>query len=374
MKKIFTLLLLAVFSIWLCACGGPKEITNMPHSAIIGDTQYNGTYTGTVVEKIPNGEGTFYFSDSTATIKYSGAWEDGNPLGEGTIEFDGYVIEHNDTTYTGLYSGETKNGIPNGDGSFSFTKNDDYINYSGTWTAGCFSGNGNLETNLYVINFPDGISRQGEYKGETLDGKASGTGVFSATNDSGNHYTYTGEFENGTFNGFGIRRFDDSSFNVEEGNFENGVFSPTPIQFFKYVGTSKDEEYELTEKSATFLETHPDVFINTSIEGSNLEFEENFKYEAFAKNPSKFGDKLIKVPKLKVVQIFEHTGLGYDYTFCIAQDSSYNVYYFYMLGFADDVYEGDRITLTALPLDYFTYPNTLGQSIWAIACAAVSIT
>jgi len=132
-------------------------------------------------------------------------------------------------------------------------------------------------------------------------------------------------------------------------------------------------EYELTEKAASFLEKHPDVFVNTSTEDADVEYEENFRYEAFAKNPAKFGDKLIKVSGLNVVQIFEHSGFGYDYTFCIAQDSAYNVYYFYMLGYAEDVYEGDRITLTALPLDYFTYPNTMDQDIWAIACAAVSM-
>ena len=43
------------------------------------------------------------------------------------------------------------------------------------------------------------------------------------------------------------------------------------------------------------------------------------------------------------------------------------------MGYWDNIYEGSYVTLTALPLDYFTYPNVSGTSIWAIACAGVRI-
>ena len=64
---------------------------------------------------------------------------------------------------------------------------------------------------------------------------------------------------------------------------------------------------------------------------------------------------------------------GSDRTFCILQDSNYDVYYVNMYGFANDIYEGSWVTLTALPLDYFTYPSVSGSEVWAIACAGVKI-
>ena len=102
-------------------------------------------------------------------------------------------------------------------------------------------------------------------------------------------------------------------------------------------------------------------------------YEENFQYKAFEKNPQKYGTKLITIPSLRVVQIFEYDYWGQEHSFIIAQDGSYNVYFINIYGYWENVFEGSYIKLTALPLDYFTYPNTSGQKIWAIACAGVRI-
>ena len=110
------------------------------------------------------------------------------------------------------------------------------------------------------------------------------------------------------------------------------------------------------------------------MDDESIEFEENFKYEAFSKNSSQYGDKLIEINNLKVVQIFEYEDWGYEYTFFIAQDSQYRVYYCYKLGYADEIYEGSRVKMVALPVDYMSYKNTMGNTIYAIACAVVSIT
>ena len=95
--------------------------------------------------------------------------------------------------------------------------------------------------------------------------------------------------------------------------------------------------------------------------------------KAFAKNPGRFGSKLITVSGLKVVQIFENEYWGAEHTKIIAHDVNYNVYYVYLYGYCENVYENSYIQLTALPLDYFTYPNTSGKKIWAIACAGVMV-
>lgn len=431
MKKTIVIFLVIAMVGCLCACGGPKEVTDLQYTATIGNEEYSGVFTGTVIDKIPNGEGTFTFSgpevnltysgqwengvlvgaghleydgfafeyngetyvgsysgeavngvpngegtftssDSEANLTYSGQWESGALVGVGNLEYGSFVLEYNGETYVGSYSGETVDGVPNGAGSFNASSEEGYINYTGSWTDGVFSGDGYLESDLYVVHFLDGVDRMGEYKGDLLDGLPSGSGTFTAVNDAGVRYTYTGEWKNGLYNGFGKATFDAFS-NVHEGNFKDGEFAPTPLQFFVALGTGDDDGYEITDNAVAFLEKYPDVFINNTTENTDIEFEENFKYEAFAKNPAKFGEKLIKISGLRVVQIFEYSDWGYDYSFCIAQDSNYNVYYIYLLGYADDVYEGSRVTLTALPLAYFTYPNTAGNKIWAIACAAVSI-
>lgn len=373
MKKTVILSLVIAIVICLCACGGPKEVTDLQYTTTVGSEEYIGLFTGTVIDKIPNGDGKFVFSDSSISIAYSGRWENGVLVGVGNLEYDGFVFEYNGDGYVGSYSGEAVNGIPNGNGTVDLKSNNSYLKYSGHWENGEISGKGYLESDRYVVRFLDGVELIGEYKGDILDGLASGFGIYATVNSDGIGYTYTGEWENGLYNGTGKIEFEEPYTTIFEGNYLNGLFSPTPLQFFVALGTYKDEEYEITKNATSFLGKYPEVFNNNTIEGTDIEFEENFKYEAFAKNPEKFGEKLIKIPKLSVVQIFEYSDWGYDYTFCIAQDSSYNVYYIYMLGYADDIYEGSRMTLTALPLDYFTYPNTAGNKIWAIACAAVSM-
>lgn len=313
MKRISVFFAIIAMIVFLCACGGPKEVTDMQYTATIWGEEYSGVFTGTIVD-----------------------------------------------------------GIPNGEGIFNYTSDRGYIKYAGFWTDGAFSDKGYLESDLYVVHFLDGINRIGEYKGSLVDGLACGEGTFSALNDEGVRYSYTGEWSGGLFNGFGKTVFDDDSIMVQEGNYKDGEFTPTPAQLFSALGTGENG-YAIIPNASSLLEKFPDVFKTNSIYGTDIKIDSSFKYEAFAKNPQKFGNKLIKVYGLNVVQIFEDSLWGYDVTFCLAEDSNYNMYYIYLLGYADNVYEGSNVTLTALPLDFFTYQSVLGHEVWAIACAAVSI-
>ena len=153
----------------------------------------------------------------------------------------------------------------------------------------------------------------------------------------------------------------------------DGEFSPTPVEFFVSKGTYPDESYTITNNALTFLEKYPQIFTDNNVSNTEIEYEQNFQYKAFEKNPKKYGSKLIVVPSLRVVQIFENDYWGYEHTFIIAQDGSGNVYYVNLFGYWENIYEGSYIKLTALPLDYFTYPNVYGDKIWAIACAGVRI-
>ena len=432
MKKYIAVALCVLMVMCLAACGGPKEVTDMSYSATIGDATLNGLFTGTVEKKQPNGQGTFVFSDDSITVSYTGKWENGVPVGDGSLEYDGFKVEYCNTVYEGKYegdayagypngegnyvasnddiiftytgewkdgaiagngkldfnkmiiafdghelignySGEVNNGLPCGSGEFTTKTEELYLTYKGNWKDGVFSGSGTIDTNVYTVHFKDGIVRTGEYVGDVYNGLAEGEGTFATFNDEGTRYTYVGAWKNGLYNGYGIRHWDADDVYTQQGTFLDGEFLPTPVEFFVSKGTYPDKPYTITETALSFLEKYPDIFLENEVTNEEIEYEKNFQYKAFEKNPKKYGSKLISVPSLRVVQIFEEDYWGYEHTFIIAQNGSGDVYYINLLGYWENIYEGSYITLTALPLDYFTYPNIYGDKIWAIACAGVRI-
>lgn len=396
MKRIITGLLVCLFILSLVGCGGPKEIEGMEYTAMIGETQYKGTYSGTAVKNIPNGEGIFSAQNDFVTLSYAGTWESGVPVGTCSMILSDYTAEIAGKTYTGKYkggavdgkpegegefnfsdertrfsySGQWEKGVPHGEGAFDWSQDDDYLRYSGQWAEGSFSGEGHLEDNHYVVHFQSG-DKEGIFAGEVLDGIASGQGTFSAINSKGNEYTYEGSWLNGLWEGEGTWSFKALPYRYS-GHYEKGEFLPTPAQFFASVGSER--EYTPSSNAYAFLEKYPHIFENNSAEGEAIEFEEQFKYEAFAKNPSKYGDKLLNVNSLKVIQIEEYSDWdGKDVTWFVAEDSQHRVYYCYMFGYADNIYKDSRIKMVALPLDYMHYQNIYNNTVYAIACAVVSI-
>ena len=66
MKKIFTLALILALTLSLSACG-EKQVTDEPLSITLAEDGktilYEGTFTGTLVKKVPEGQGTFKSSE-----------------------------------------------------------------------------------------------------------------------------------------------------------------------------------------------------------------------------------------------------------------------------------------------------------------------
>ena len=432
MKKYIAVVLCVLMVMCLASCGGPKEVTDMSYSATIGDATLNGMFTGTVEKKQPNGQGTFVFSDGSITVSYTGKWENGVPVGAGSLEYDGFKVEYCGTVYEGKYEGDAFAGSPNGKGNY-VASNDDivftyvgewkdgaiagsgelefskstinfddhvltgefcggvvdglpcgtgefttkteeaYLSYNGNWKDGVFSGAGTIDTNIYTVRFTDGVVRTGKYVGDVYNGLAEGEGTFTAVNDEGTSYTYVGTWKNGLYNGQGVCHWDTDDAYTQRGNFVDGDFLPTPVEFFVSKGTYPDKPYTITDNALVFLEKYPEIFLENNVSNEEVEVEQNFQYKAFEKNPNKYGTKLITVPSLRVVQIFEEDYWGHEHTFIIAQSGSGDVYYINLFGYWENIYEGSYIKLTALPLDYFTYPNIYGDKIWAIACAGVRI-
>ena len=432
MKKYITIVLCVLMVMCLAACGGPKEVTDMSCSVTIGDATLSGLFTGTVEKKQPNGQGTFTYADDSITVSYTGKWENGIPVGDGSLKYDGFKVEYCNTVYNGKYDGNAFAGRPNGQGSFVVSDHDIvftytgewkdgiiagvgelefnklvinfdshvltgafcgdvvdglpcgngefiakteevYLIYKGNWKDGAFSGTGTIDTNINTERFTDGIARTGVYIGDVCNGLAEGEGTFNAVNSEGTPYSYVGTWKKGLYNGYGVCHWEADDVYTQKGTFVDGEFSPTPVEFFVSKGTYPDESYTITNNALTFLEKYPQIFTDNNVSNTEIEYEQNFQYKAFEKNPKKYGSKLIVVPSLRVVQIFENDYWGYEHTFIIAQDGSGNVYYVNLFGYWENIYEGSYIKLTALPLDYFTYPNVYGDKIWAIACAGVRI-
>lgn len=372
MKKYFSVFLF-VLLIWvLVACGGSREVTDWSYSVVIGDKMMDGLFTGTIENKLPNGQGVFTFSDDSIAISYTGLWENGILVGSGELVYDGYTVKHSDTIYEGRYEGEAVKGIPNGTGIFSSTDENMAFWYSGRWKNGKIIGDGEIDTDRYKVTYSDGTVRVGKYVGDVTNGKASGSGVFTTQNDENITYTHEGKWKNGLPHGYGCRKWDSPDFYVQEGNFVEGNYVPTPLEFFVARGTRKNNDYTIIDKAKVFLKNNSDLFLTNDLSLYKGDLDRNFQYKAFAKNQSQYGDKLVVVYGT-VIQIMESNSWGDEHTFCIIVDGYRNYYYVNMYGFADNVYEGNWVAMTALPLDYFTYESVSGNDVWAIACAAVSI-
>jgi len=340
----------------------------------LGDKVYIGTYSGDALAGIPAGMGTFTSGDSSDLLIYTGSWAEGVPSGQGSIEVEGLSIVYQDVTHTGKYVGDVVDGIPSGTGDFTAAGDKGQLSYSGIWESGKITGPGKMDTDCYTVHFNDGAIRTGTYSGDILAGLAEGEGSFTARNSENSLYTYTGQWKNGLFHGQGVRYFPEEDDYRFEGSFTAGDYTPNVAEFFRFYGTLPEHEYSVSSKAWSTLRAHPNVFLKNDASGTYVSIDNSFSYNAFTKNPSKYGDKLISVSSLRVVQIFEYEEYGYEYSFLIL-DRPYGdeVYYVRIFGHLDNIYEGDYVTLTALPLDYFTYPNVSGTSIWAIACAGVSI-
>ena len=177
---------------------------------VAGNYQYEGQYAG----DLPNGNGSYYCLDSTATYMYAGEWLNGKRSGYGDAIFqngDSYFGEWKDDLYNGIgryryangdvYDGEWTNNLPNGQGQYISQE----FKYGGEWLEGWIHGFGR-------IDFANGDI----YEGDFCEGKKCGYGLYQYANGN----VYEGEFYDDKINGLGVFTFADG--NWYEGEFLNG--------------------------------------------------------------------------------------------------------------------------------------------------------
>ena len=291
--------------------------------------------------------------------------------GKGKIEGLAYTLNERGRQIEGIYSGDINNSAITGSGQF--TSNDKAFIYEGGFEDGMLKGAGKLKDNAYLVNFSE-VDRVGQYEGDTIDGLADGQGTFSAVNTYNEPYTYQGGWKQGLFHGYGSRILENEALMDYTGNYIEGEYAPNAQEFFTSLGTSGSFLYTVTELADNFLSEHDQLFFEHNIDDYSSFLDEEFSFKKFEKNPAKFGDKLINLKRLQVVQISEVKYSEYlpVVTTIIASNSN-NIYWIYYIGGCDDVYAGSTIEAYLLPLGYGSYTTLLGTSRTAMAAAAAAI-
>lgn len=132
------------------------------YSGTVSDNVPNGDGTFEVGKK--NKDGYFY---------YKGEWSNGKPKGDGKVTDMEYKFdwEGTDKTYKfdGKYSGTVLNGIPNGNGTYEAGKKnkDGYFCYEGKWSNGKPEGDGTLNR---VNDYGEKYTYKGGFRNGLFDG------------------------------------------------------------------------------------------------------------------------------------------------------------------------------------------------------------
>ena len=339
------------------------SVNNYSYVLEFGDQSFSGIYNGEVASGVPSGMGT-YTTDEESGFSYSGIWNQGLLNGNGEAQRMPYKIIITSQSFEGEYTGPTVDGLPEGEGLFIFEDGDILVNYQGSWTAGAMSGDGKLTDTDFVVQFSNGDIRHGTYEGETKDGHPV-YGKYTTISGEGTKYSYTGEWENDIFNGYGEKIFENEDYIKVIGNFTNGDFDPTFGQYIKTLGTDPQMFFEISDIELTFLDEHPELFpLGEGVEIKDW-IDEELSYKKYIKSPDAYNTVFIETSRQYVVQISEaednHVESGYLTEMITVDNDTYDdVYYVFYPGRLEDVYDGDIITLVGYPVGYSSYSNVSG--------------
>ncbi|WP_026522350.1 hypothetical protein [Butyrivibrio sp. VCB2001] len=341
---------------------GEGSVDKYPCTIRIGIHNNSGVYSGKVTDARPNGEGTFVAEDGWS---YTGTFANGTVEGDGKITDYPYDLSYESKVAKGKYTGDMVNGIPSGTGQFSAETTDINIDYSGTWTDGDISGEGELKTNVYTIDFKE-VSRTGQYEGSVIDGRASGTGKFTATNDSGITYTYEGDFDKGTYNGYGVVTYDSDEVTNYRGHMTNGECTPTKSELLVYLGTVKDfMSYSVNDASIKFIDEHDNLFMVENEEALEGKINEDIILNELYKTPGEHSDEIITFKTKKIIQIRQETVFDSVVTWFIVEDTDGNRVFVLCPGELPDVNKNDKVTVYGVPINMCSYQNSFNGTVSA---------
>lgn len=218
--------------------------------------------------------------------------------------------------------------------------------------------------------------RTGKYTGEVIDGIPNGNGKFETVNPAGAKWYYEGEFKDGLFDGNGITLWESGS--VKKGEFIKNLWSPKPIELIDYLYyNSINENFAVSDKAYSFISEHANLFPSQNIDDLTEFVDESIEYRKITKDPTVFGDKIMKLKNITVAQIFVEKiedSNDVKYTYMIACDDDWNYYEIYYFGNVEDVYDGDLVsTIYAIPVNTGGYENIGGGTTNTVALLGCNI-
>ena len=270
----------------------------------------------------------------------------------------------------GTYDGESDNGVPNGQGVFQSEDELPSLRYEGKWALGKTVGGGSMIDEGYTIHFEPkkdkAYDRTGTFIGKVQDGIPKGKGSFTAQNSTGIKWVYAGEFENGTFNGYGTIVWDEKDAISQVGHYTNGLYTPTWPEAMKY--QANIDECELYKDSEDFLKKNEKIFTTETEISSSLV---NIQWDAsqFEKSPKSYSKQLINQADLIVIQNDLTEDYENDISFLILVNGEGTLFYGYMDGKCDFEQGATIESLYLLPLNNITYQNVNNEDRQAVYCA-----
>ncbi len=199
-----------------------KTSSNLKKSIIKIEYDNGEYYIGDLINDIPNGKGTMYYSNNT--IKYEGDFKKGKFEGKGKLYLENdeyYIGEFLDGIKSGKGTEYYKNGIIKYDGSFINDKYDGEGTF--IWENGQYYKGGFKEGTMFGKGIEYYECGNIKYDGNFINGVYDGDGKYIYNN--GNYYI--GEWKEGKKHGKGIKFDKDGNIN-EEGEFIQGTFIKSP--------------------------------------------------------------------------------------------------------------------------------------------------
>lgn len=123
------LILIIMCSTFLMGC--TREVEDIDLTLMLNNQEVSGTFTGTLVDKVASGDGTFKAPVDDGEWIYTGMFENNAITGNGTLENYTYKLTIPNYFFDVEYSGECLDGLPNGEGIIQGEINGISFEYNG---------------------------------------------------------------------------------------------------------------------------------------------------------------------------------------------------------------------------------------------------
>ena len=261
------------------------------------------------------------------------------------------VIANGETLPCRFTGNLTSAGKIVGEGHFEFDNEDGSV-----WTFDGTCIRDNLWTGESVLQ-PFTFTRNGaaynaKYTGSLVETVPDGYGILRAHGSDGLDFTYTGQWKNGSYDGYGELDYDNQEILRYHGNFEQGTYRPTFLQLISALCSKKSDGLVLTEQVMNYISENQTAILEHNTD--NVYFGSGFNYANYRMDQDNPDGRCFRT-SMTVAQIvkYDETAFGFPVTEILAYaDGGRSVYYGYYFGDCGELGEGDLISVTAYPIGY----------------------